>query len=260
MSVDSILWLAGTAGEAVVLGLLLYRRIWRTFPIFFAYSIWTLLAGAVGYALFRWLPQQAYAKVYLIDLLGDSILLFGVLVEIGWSILRPLRPSLSRRTPLIIAAVILALGAVVWPFAGATAPPGTASNVVSIIHIQQTFYVLRVLVFLALAAFSQFLSIGWRDRELQIATGLGITSLVSLIVAMLHSYPSMREQYHLLSELVIASYLCSLLYWTISFSQKEEKRREFSPQMQSMLLAVAGAARTTRIALAQPVPPGRQDE
>lgn len=260
MSIDSVLWLAGTAGEAVVLGLLLYRRIWRTLPIFFAYSIWTLIAGAVGFALFRWLPQSAYAKAYLVDLLVDSILLFGVLVEIGWSILRPLRPSLSRRTPLIIGALILALGAVVWPFAGATAPPGTASNVVSIIHIQQTFYVLRVLVFLALAAFSQFLSIGWRDRELQIVTGLGITSLVSLGVAMLHAYPSMRGQYHLLSELVIASYLCSLLYWTVSFSQKEQERREFTPQMQSLLLAVAGAAKTTRIGLSQPVTSGRKDD
>jgi hypothetical protein len=262
VSIDSVLWLAGTAGEAVVLGLLLYRRIWRNFPVFFAYSIWTLIAGAAGYVLFSVFSSHApaYVEAYLIDMVVDSALLFGVLVEIGWSILRPLRPSLSRRTLLVIAGLILALGAAVWPFATVTAPPGTHSNIASLMHLQQAFYVLRVLVFLALAAFSQFLSIGWRDRELQIVTGFGITSLVSLAVAMLHAYPSMRGQYRHLNELVIASYLCSLLYWTISFSQKEEQRRAFSPQMQSMLLAVAGAARSTRIALSQPVSTGRKDD
>ncbi len=259
MSIDSLLWLAGTAGEAVVLGLLLYRRIWRNFPLFFAYSVWTLIAGAVGFALFHWHPH-AYVKAYLVDMLGDSALLFGVLVELGWSILRPLRPSLSRRTLLIIAGVILALGAVIWPFATVQAAPGVPSNIAALMHLEQTFYVLRVLVFVALAGCSQFLSIGWRDRELQIATGLGFTSLVSLVVAMLHSYLSMRGQYHHLSEIVIAGYLGSLLYWTVSFCQKEEERREFTPQMRSLLLAVAGAARTTRIAISQPVASGRKND
>jgi hypothetical protein len=39
------------------------------------------------------------------------------------------------------------------------------------------------------------------------------------------------------------------MYWVFCFAQKEPERREFSPQMQSMLLAVAGAARTTRLAM-----------
>ncbi len=241
------------------MGLLLYRRIWRSFPVFFSYSVWILIAGAAGFALFHWHPQ-AYIKAYLVDMLGDSILLFGVLVEIGWSILRPLRPSLSRRTPFIIGGVILALGAAIWPFAGVTALHGTPANIVALMHLEQTFYVLRVLVFLALAAFSQFLSIGWRDRELQIVTGLGITSLVSLVVAMLHSYLSMRGQYHHLSELAVAGFLCSIFYWIFSFCQKEQERREFTPQMQNLLLAMAGVARTTRVALSQPVAPSRNDD
>jgi hypothetical protein len=47
----------------------------------------------------------------------------------------------------------------------------------------------------------------------------------------------------------VASYICSLLYWVFSFAQKEAERREFTPQMRSFLLAAAGAARTTRVAL-----------
>jgi hypothetical protein len=259
VNIDSLLWLAGTAGETVVVVLLLYRRIWRKFPFFFAYSAWTLIGGAVVFELFR-RHFAGYADAYLILMLGDSALLFGVLVELGWSILRPLRPSLSRRTPFVIGGLILVLGAAIWPFATVKAAPGVPSNIAALMHLEQTFYVLRVLVFLALAGSSQFLSIGWRDRELQIATGLGFTSLVSLVVAMLHSYLSMRGQYHHLSEIVIASYLGSLVYWTVSFCQKEEERREFTPQMQSLLLSVAGAARSTRIAMSQPAAPVRKND
>jgi hypothetical protein len=57
-------------------------------------------------------------------------------------------------------------------------------------------------------------------------------------------------QYKHLNQFVIGSFLCSLLYWVASFAQKEAQRREFTPQMQDLLLAVAGVARAERAALA----------
>jgi hypothetical protein len=45
--------------------------------------------------------------------------------------------------------------------------------------------------------------------------------------------------------------VCSLAYWGVCFITKEAERREFTPQMQSLLLAMAGAARNTRIALTE---------
>jgi hypothetical protein len=48
---------------------------------------------------------------------------------------------------------------------------------------------------------------------------------------------------------VAASYTCSLLYWVYCFAQQEAKRREFTPQMQNFLLAMAGTARSTRVSL-----------
>ena len=248
MTLDSVLWLACAASEAIVIALLVYRRMWRAFPFFFSYSAWTLLAGAAGYALFK-SHFPGYATVYLVVLVVDSALLFGVLVELAWATLRPLRPAPPRRLLYIIIGLILAVGAAIWPLARIAVPPTSEPRLLLILHVQQTFYLLRVLVFLGIAGGSQFLAIGWRDRELQIATGLGFNALVSLAVAMLYAYPSMKMQFHHLDELVIASYLCSLLYWTASFAQPEQARREFSPQMQSMLLAMAGSAQAARVAL-----------
>ncbi len=243
--------ITGTTAELAIILLLLYRSIWRRFPMFFAYSIWVVLGNTASYILFqRHFP--GYSQVYLINMIVDLVLMFCVLVELGWSILRPLHGSLSRVSLLVIGVAILILGVAIWPFAGGPYMPRAAPVVVLILHIQQTFYVLRILLFVLLAGSSHFLAIGWRDRELQIATGLGATSLASLAVAFLRVYPSMSGMFQVLNNIVIFTFIASQLYWIFSFAQQEQERRQMTPQTRSMLLAVASAAHSTRIALSPP--------
>jgi hypothetical protein len=251
MNLDTVLWISGSVTEAAVIALLLYRRVWRTFPVFLIYSVWTLVGSIGAYAIYQHY-HSAYITTYIAEMIVDSALLFSVLVELAWSALRPIRSSLSRTVLVFIGVLIFAIGAAIWPFASIPGSANTPHDLDVLWHIQQTFSILRVLIFLALAGSSQLLSIGWRDRELQIATGLGFTSLVGLAVAMIHSHQTARAQYGQLNRFVVASYLCSLVYWVVSFAQRDEARREFSPQMRNMLLAVAGAARSTRVAMADP--------
>jgi len=250
MSLQNALWLAPFPAEAIVIGLLFYRRTWRTLPIFCAYCIWEILINAAAFAVIRYYPA-AYFHFYFGETILDSILQFCVLVELAWSVLRPVRASLSPVALVVMAGLILALGAAIWPFA---ALPGLAAHVTSrqwllLTQLEQTVSILRILFFLLLTAGSQLLSISWRDRELQVATGLGLYSLVALTAAMVHLHQTTASQYQHLFEVVIAGNLCCLLYWAVSFAQKEAARRAFTPQMQSLLLSVAGAARSTRIAL-----------
>ena len=248
VSLDNTLWFAGMAVEAAIIGLLLYRRAWRTFPVFCIFIVWGLVGDLGNYAIQRLFPS-AFTTTYLVGLVLDSALQFCVLVELAWSILRPMRASLPRIALLVIAVLIVAVGAAVWPFSGIHGLGGLPPQWRTLVHVQQTASILRILFFLTLVACSQLLSIGWRDRELQVATGLGFYSLVSLAVEILHSHQAMGPQYALLNQVVVASYLISFAYWIFSFAQKEAKRREFTPQMQSLLLAVAGTARSTRVAL-----------
>jgi hypothetical protein len=245
---DTILWLAGDGATAAVAILLVRRGTFRTFPVFTSYLVWSLLSDLAEFAVAHFNPANYY-NVYSIGLTVDSLLQFGVLVELLWAVLRPLRGSLPRWTLLAIAILIALVGAAVWPLAA-----GFGLNSLSLagrlnVHVQETFSVLRILFFLLLAGCSQLLSIGWRDRELQIATGLGFYSLVSLAVWMQHRT---GPQYHSLDQLVSASYICSLAYWAYSFAQQEAKRREFTPQMENFLLAVAGNARSTRMSIKKP--------
>ena len=254
MSLDNALWFAYIVAEAALLGLFCYKRLWRTFPVFFIYCVWDLSSNITVYLISRsYSPRSTvYATTYLIQAAIDSLLQFGVLVELTWAVLRPLRASITRVALVPICVLILVAGAIIWPF---TSLPGIvhAEKVVHILmQMQQTVTILRVCFFLALAACSQWLSIGWQDRELQVATGLGFYSIVGLGVAVLNTHQTTQFQYQHLNEIVIGSYIFSLLYWLYSFAQQEVARREFTPQMQNFLLAVAGAAHSSRVTLAGP--------
>lgn len=247
---DIALFFAYIPVEVAFVGLLLYRRVWQTFPFFLSYCIWDLLSNICEYIVTSRYPSE-HLQVYFAQTIIDSVLLFCVLVELAWSVLRPIRTSLPRGALVVVGALILLAGAAIWPFA---ALPGLAHVTWSkqwllLTQLQQTVSILRILFFLLLAGGSQWLSIGWRDRELQVVTGLGFFSLANLAASLLQAHQSSGLQYVRLQDLAAFSFLCPLLYWLVSFTQKEAERREFTPQMQNFLLAVAGAARATRVAL-----------
>jgi hypothetical protein len=250
VGLDNSFLFAAMAAELAVIGLLLYKRAWRTFPVFFIYVAWELTGDVAGSYLIRrpsaGINSHKYLILYLITQILDSGLQIAVLIEIGWSILRPLRSRLSSRGLILVVLLIVALGAVIWPFASIHDVARLTTGWRNIIHLQQTTSILRILFFVLLAGCSQLLSIGWRDRELQIATGLGFFSLVSLVVDILHQHQG-RSTYGVLNQLATVSYICSLFYWIFCFTQKEAAPREFTPQMENFLLAVAGTARASRI-------------
>jgi hypothetical protein len=249
MSLENVFGITAVAIEVAVVALLVYRRVWRMLPVFFVYCIWALISDALAFSI-RLFSSNGYGfKFYTVVTVLDFALQFCVLVELAWSVLLPVRKSLSRKALWLVAALLLAVGSAIWPFAGLSGVAVSSKAFHFIEQLQQTASILRVLFFLFLAGCSHFLSLGWRDRELQVATGFGFYSLVSLAVAALNTHQSTPQQINHLYLMVVASFLSSLLYWIFSFAQAEAERREFTPQMQSMLLSLAGTARISRVAL-----------
>ena len=237
--------------ELALIVVLLRTHSYRLLPTFFLYVCWGLVSDAGLYVASIHLSYEAYFRLYLAQLVVDSVILFAVLVELAWSLLRPIRSALPKYAWLGLAGLIAVACLLLWPVAGWAAPAHLTSEGRFFIQLQQTVAILRVVMFLAMAGCSQLLSIGWRDRELQLATGLGLYSLVSFAVAALHAHQMIGPQYHWLDVLDSSSYLAVLFYWCVSFASKEVERQEFSPRMRDFLLAAAGTARTTRVALAQ---------
>ena len=252
VSLDTVFQFAGFGAEAVIIGLILFRRVYKTLPLFSSYLVWSFISDLGGYLLMRHF-SAAGIRIYLTSAIIDSIFMFCVLIEVSMSVLKPIRAWLPRWVILALGLLITLVGGVVWHFIRFQGFSDLPAAYQFIAHLQMTLSAVRILFFLVLACFSQLLSIGWRDRELQIATGFGFYAIVSLSVALLHlnqGYnPEFNHQYHLLDAAVGASYFCSLLYWIFCFAQPVPERREFTPQMESFLLAVAGNARATRIAM-----------
>jgi hypothetical protein len=254
LSLDTILWLIGLLAEICVVSLALYRKLYRITPVFCSYLAWSVFTVLLFYFLNRYyadalLRDPKYLNTYLAQMALDSTFQFAVLVELGWAVLRPIRASLPRRSILILVLIFVVAAAIIWPISARVIPVSTNLPKAWLLffHMQQTVTVLRVVIFIALAGFSQLLSIGWRDRELQIATGLGFYSMSGLAISMIHSHQTISGSggriYHILDQIGIAVYLCSLGYWAFSFLQQEEKRQEFTPEMRNFLLAMTGAGR-----------------
>ena len=245
---DLSLWFAILGMEVVLVGLLIRGRVYKLLPIFCLYMVWTI-ASDLGMMIVQRLLGNNSIQILEWEILLDSALQCAVLMELAWSVLRPIRSSLPRWTIFAIIILILAVVAIVWPLSGFTQMHNITWDVNLIRRLEQTISIVRILFFVVLAAASQLLSLSWRDRELQIATGLGFYSLISLAAGLLHTQMPTVAHYHPIDQIMISSYLFSLVYWAVSFAQKEAPRQEFSPEMRSFLLKVSGAAHADRIAL-----------
>lgn len=243
------LWISGAVAEAGLVLVLAKTRAFRTFPVFFVFACWSLVSDLGMMWVNSALSAQDYFRIYELEMVIDSLMIFAVLVELAWSVLRPLRHLLPKRSWIAIPFLIALAGLLVWPVAGFTLPPNLTQQGESFFRLQQTAAILRVVVFFVMAGFSQLIGIGWRNRELQMATGLGFYSILSLAINVLHTHQAVGPQYLRLNELEMAGYLGSLAYWVVSFATKEAERQNFSPQMANFLLLIGGTAKAGRVAL-----------
>lgn len=251
VTLNVLLNFSAVATELALVVLLIQKGTFKTFPVFCAYLIWDLLDNIGLYLVLHTLPDS-YFIAYLVALAIDSLFVLIVLVELASSVLRPFRSALPRRTAIIIALLMVGILAAIWPFTHSVAYTHYGPQSRLLLHLQQTVAIMRVLFFLVLAGCSQLLSINWRDREMQIATGLGLYSFVTVAVSILQAGQTVGSLYHDLDRIALVSYLGSLVYWLFSFARQAAPRREFTPQMQNFLLAVAGTARSTRVAITAP--------
>lgn len=249
--VDTAVPCASAAGEAIVLVALSRQNSWRKLPMFTLYVLWGMISDLANLYIQKSVSTSFYEKYFNFEVVTDAALQFTVLVELAWSVLKPIRKSLPRATLPVLIVLIAGAGLIIWPIAAKMPPPTDLKpDGLLLFHLDETFAILRVVCFILMASLSQVLSIGWKDRELQVATGLGFYAIVKILVILFHSHQQAKEDlYHWLDISVSVSYLCTLAYWVFSFVTKEQERKEFSPQMQHLLLQLGGGARAGRIAL-----------
>jgi hypothetical protein len=113
---------------------------------------------------------------------------------------------------------------------------------------------LKLLLFAGMAGFAQFLGIGWRSRVLQLASALAFYGAVSLLTQLSSSHlssgdPSYNAHLVRFAQIQSVAYNFMLIFWIWAFSRNEASRKDFTPQMQEVLVTIAGAAKRTRLAI-----------
>lgn len=219
---DYIILLACILMEAVLLSMLVHGRIYRTLPIFTLYMGWNVCIDLADGIVYFFVPQN-YLLFYLVQLTIDAIYQFRVLSELARSVRRHNRARSPSR--IILALLLPIAAAIIWQMSAWTEPAYCTITGKILVHMLQTYSILRAGFVLALVLWSVLLGLHWPDRELRIFTGFSFYAIVALTVSILHTHQTLGPMYHLLDQFVTTSYVCSLLYWIYSFAPNESKPR-----------------------------------
>jgi hypothetical protein len=246
---DAVLWTVSLSGQLALLAVLIYRRIYRTFPIFTAYVLFSSVSDISVFLLFRHASPVTYFKIYFANNVPEFLLELGVLIEVAKGVLSPVGRSLPKISLIVFAGMLVSgtLLAILLSLHSEPAEIGRWSTY--FLQINFTFAILRLIIFLAIVSFSQMLGIGWGNHVLQLATGFASYSFVILLVALMHRFLGVTDpyRYHMQDEFGVIGWCASLGYWSYSLAKKEAPRKEFSPRMATFLVSIADGARQDRI-------------
>lgn len=243
-----VVFLLGFLAEFALLGVLLARRQYKTFPVFTIYIAFNICSDLLVGILSTTPDHTVARQVGLLLLPPQSLLELAVLLEIAWHLVKPVQSSLPRNVMKVfgyLTVIALAAGALLaWQV-----NPDAAQTLEKLkLRQDLTVSVLRMIFFAITVGFAQMLGIGWKDRVLQLATGLSFYSAVDLIGSFIQSQHGPSPA---VDHLRVGGYLVELGFFLWAFTTKAVERREFSPQMQEFLVTISGRARDARAAIAR---------
>lgn len=210
-SVQTVLWCAHPALQAVLAAILFRRKLHRAFPVFFAYLVAEIAIFVVLFPL-----QGGSYKLFFYTYwatAGVGVLLgFKVIHEVFLDVFRPYHTLRDLGTVLFKWA-----GLVMLMVAGVVAASSSGSNqeplATGILTLQRSVRVVQVGLILFLLVFSRYLGISWKQRSFGIALGLGAYAGVELmLVALNGSFTS--AHYQAMSGIInMAAYNLAILTW-----------------------------------------------
>lgn len=164
--------------QCAVLVLLIFKRLWKTYPLFTSYTIVNSCALLGGYMLRERALQYFW---FLCTMEGLTIFLgLGIAYEVFKNIFAPHR-ALKR-----LAAIVFAVCAVVLAFLGgflilSKAPFGGTDTMKGVLVVGEAARILEVGVIGLLFLFSRAFGMHWRHSTFGIALGLGFIATAELV-------------------------------------------------------------------------------
>jgi hypothetical protein len=252
LTFNSISIAAGLCLQATVCVVLFRKGLARLYPLFVIYLVVNLAEDPLG--LFWNGYSTGYRRYYFVATVLDYVLQLLIVFEIGKNVLRPSKRSIPFPILPVATVAVLVCALIAASFSRQVQTVGTGNLIQMSVKVTLGLAILKLLLFAALAGFAQVLGIGWKSHVLQLATGLAFFAGVSLLVQISSSHVSVvnpNYMHHLdrLAQIQSAAYNFTLIFWIWAFSRNEAPRKDFTPQMQEVLVTIAESAKRTRLAV-----------
>lgn len=212
-------WLSLTIGwfpviaVATLIGISLWRRLWRELPLFSLYLVSALLVGIVRYATL-WIGQRVYFYAYWTSDLTISVIAFFPLYEI---FLRRVFAKFHKTG--FYRSVFPAVAIAVLGFAILSALQAHDRNAAFLVA-SRTFDIMRTTVLIFFMGLMLFMGRRWTRYELGITLGFAVQAAVALansaVRTLMHYRPSAFDTFE------IAAYDVSCLVWLVTFIRPEQ--------------------------------------
>jgi hypothetical protein len=209
-NIQLALWIAHPVLELFLVGVMFWRRLHRTFPVFFAYVVFQVLNFLVLFPIYKFGSTMAYFYAYWISMAISLAIGFMVIHEIFLDVFRPYHTLKDLGTVLFKwAALVMLLVAVVVT---ASSQGGQDSPLVQAVIIgQRCVRVIQCGLILFLLVFSRYLGVSWRQHSFGIALGLGGFATVDLVGLALFSGGQIRP--HTVSLINTTAYSFAIFIW-----------------------------------------------
>jgi hypothetical protein len=206
------LWIAPHAFQCVILFLMIRRRFYRQFPMFFLYGVSEIFQFVVLFSFSRshLLFDHKYFGLYSASLALSAAIRFAVIQELFGHFFQRY-PLLTRPGKLFLRAAILVL--LLVSIGLAVLAPGT--NADFLLHatyvFDRTASILQAGLLVCLFLFSRYFVLSWRSQAFGIALGFGIFASVDLASSAFRVYGVISQMVY--DFINMGTYHCCVLIW-----------------------------------------------
>ncbi len=237
---DLLFWAAGFVGHITLLYVLWRRHRATLFPVFTTLITANVIRTVTLYFTLHHTTKHVYFITYWSLAILDVSLQLAVVYEVAEHVFRPL----GKWARDVRHAFILLIGGCVAIASGLTwlAAPATHTWR-EVVVIRGNFFSSALMseLFVGMLVLSVTIGLPWQTHVARIAQGLGVYSVVGIVIDAGHSYFGLRrgtQMYITLSHVRIATYLCCLIYWTVMLWRDAPEPRELPEAMRRQLFVL----------------------
>jgi hypothetical protein len=208
------LWISPHVLLGVLALVLCTRRLYRKFPVFFAYALYEIAEFILLFTLrsAHSVTEEQYMCAYSATLLLSIALRFGVIEEVSRDLFRESQflKVAARRSLQCVTGLLLVMSVLLAVYA-----PGdnSARWYAGVFVVNRGVAMVQCGLLLSLLLVSRFLGLSWHRPAFGIALGLGVLTSADLAMFALRAAFTSQAAVEFLDLLITGAYLVCVLIW-----------------------------------------------